>query len=60
MTAVFTDFNRKWLHNFFNKLSCTAYSALTLLVGRQEEHQAWKKWVMTDKVLVRLSVFSEV
>jgi len=35
-----------------------AFSALTLLVGRQEEHPACKK--LTDEVLVWLSVWSEV
>jgi len=36
----------------------TASSALTLLVGRQEEHLAYKK--LSDEVLVWLSVCSEV
>jgi len=35
-----------------------AFSALTLLVGRQEEHPACKK--LTDKVLAWSSVWSEV
>jgi len=35
-----------------------AFSALTLLVGRQEEHTACKNW--SDEVLVWLSVWSEV
>jgi len=35
-----------------------AFSALTLLVGRQEEHSACKK--LSDEVLVWLSVWSEV
>jgi len=35
-----------------------AFSALTLLVGRQEEHPAYKK--LSDEVLVWLSVWSEV
>jgi len=35
-----------------------AFSALTLLVGRQGEHPACKK--LTDEVLVLLSVWSEV
>jgi len=35
-----------------------AVSALTLLVGRQEEHPACKKW--SDEVLVWLSAWSEV
>jgi len=33
-------------------------SALTLLVGRQEEHPACRK--LSDKVLASLSVWSEV
>jgi len=36
---------------------CIAFSALTLLVGRPEEHPACKR--LTDKVLVWLSVWSE-
>ena len=39
-------------------LSSLAFSALTLLVGRQEEHPAWKK--LSDDVLMWLSVWSEV
>jgi len=39
-------------------LSSLAFSALTLLVGRQEEHPAWKK--LSDEVLMWLSVWSEV
>jgi len=35
-----------------------AFIAFTLLVGRQEEHPACKKW--SDEVLVWLSVWSEV
>jgi len=35
-----------------------AFSALTLLVGRQEEHPAWKK--LSDEVLVWLPACSEV
>jgi len=35
-----------------------AFSALTLLVGRQEEHLACKN--LTDEVLAWLSVWSEV
>ena len=35
-----------------------AFSALTLLVGHQEEHQTCKK--LNDKVLVWLPVWSEV
>jgi len=37
---------------------CYAFSALTLLVGQQEEHPACKK--LSDEVLVWLSVWSEV
>jgi len=36
----------------------SAFSALTLLVGHQEEHLACKK--LSDEVLARLSVWSEV
>jgi len=39
--------------------SFTAFSALTLLVRRQEEHPACKK-IKSDEVLVWLSVWSEV
>ena len=35
-----------------------AFSALTLLAGRQEEHPAYKK--LSDEVLVWLSVWSRV
>jgi len=35
-----------------------AFSALTLLVGRQEEHPVYKK--LSDEVLMWLSVWSEV
>jgi len=38
--------------------SVFTFSALTLLVGRQEEHPACKK--LSDKVLAWLSVWSEV
>ena len=37
-----------------------AFSALTLLVGRQEGHPACKKRVLSDGVLAWLSVWSEV
>jgi len=37
-----------------------AFSALTLFVGRQEEHPACKNWSDTCKALVRLSIWSEV
>ena len=36
----------------------SGFSALTLLVGQQEEHPACKNW--SDEVLVWLSVWSEV
>jgi len=39
-------------------LSWNCLSALTLLVGHQEEHPARKK--LSDEVLVWLSVWSEV
>jgi len=39
-------------------LSHVAFSALTLLVGRQEEHPACKK--LSDAVLAWLSVLNEV
>ena len=38
--------------------TCLAFSALPLLVGRQEEHPACKK--LSDEVLAWLSVWSEV
>jgi len=38
--------------------TCCKFSALTLLVGRQEEHPARKK--LADEVLMCLSVWSEV
>ena len=37
---------------------CFAFSALTLLVGRQEEHPVCKK--LNDEVLLWLSVWSKV
>jgi len=45
----------KWLYVY---LSISAFSALTLLVGRQEGHPARKN--LSDEVLVWLSVWSEV
>jgi len=39
-------------------LLCFAFSALTLLVGRQTEHPACKK--LSDEVLAWLSVWSKV
>jgi len=41
-----------------NCLQCFAFCALTLLVGRQEEHPAYKK--LSGGVLAWLSVWSEV
>jgi len=41
-----------------NNLWSSAFSALTLLVGRQEEQLACKK--LSDEVLVWLSVWNEV
>jgi len=41
-----------------NSEGSSAFSALTLLVGRQEGHQACKK--LSGRVLVWLSVWSEV
>ena len=45
---------------FFSKIQFVkcCFSALTLLVGRQEGHPACKK--LSDEVLVWLSVWSEV
>jgi len=42
----------------YKSVTVGAFSALTLLVGRQEEHPACKKLI--DEVLVYLSVWSEV
>jgi len=44
--------------NIWSLLWHSAFSALTLLVGRQEEHLACKK--LSDEVLAWLSVCSEV
>jgi len=41
-----------------NYLHCIAFSALTLLVGRQEGHPACKK--LSGELLAWLSVWSEV
>ena len=38
-------------------LCCNAFSALTMLVGRQEEHPTFKK--LSDGVLAWLSLWSE-
>ena len=38
--------------------NCHAFSALTLLVGRQEGHPAWKN--LSGGMLTWLSVWSEV
>jgi len=43
---------------YMNRLSALAFSALTLLVGRQEEHPACIK--LNGGVLAWLSVWSEV
>jgi len=45
-------------YNFWHTLFPYAFSALTLLVGRQEEHPACKK--LSAGVLAWLSVWSEV
>jgi len=57
-----------WEHNFnpfvfshlFSVLRgyCFAFSALTVLLGRQEEHPSCKR--LSDEVLAWLSVWSEV
>jgi len=44
--------------SYCNAFSARAFSALTLLVGHQEEHLACKK--LSDEVLVWLPVWSEV
>ena len=50
----------KWLHNLHHKRAViiSAFSALTLLVGRQEGHAACKK--LSGGVLAWLSVWSEM
>ena len=50
--------NNKLTHWYLFTLSLTAFSALTLLVGRQEGHPACKK--LSGGVLVWLSVWSKV
>jgi len=47
-----------WYISFYVLSLHLAFSALTLLVGRQEEHPACKK--LSGGVLVWLSVWSEV
>jgi len=49
-----------WAEAFLTDLllTCTAFSALTLLVGRQEGHPACKK--LSGEVLAWLSVWSKV
>jgi len=42
----------------YNSTTVHAFGALTLLVGRQEDHPACKK--LSDEVLMWLSVWSEV
>jgi len=58
-----TGWHKKWNINtqckyFLNMLKQGAFSALTLLVGRQEGHLACKK--LSGGVLASLSVWSEV
>jgi len=55
---IVTPFICLWSINFFLCLAGTAFSALTLLVGRQEGHPACKK--LSGGVLAWLSVWSEV
>jgi len=67
-SALCSDVGNEKFHpgNFFVKrqdvmisvLLCCAFSALTLLVGRQEGHPACKK--LSGGLLVWLSVWSEV
>ena len=46
------------VYNFTFTCCCTAFSALTLLVGRQEGHPACKK--LSGGVLASLSIWSDV
>ena len=48
---------RSWNFRFKIVKAC-AFSALTLLVGRQEEHPVCKK--LSDEVLAQLSVWREI
>jgi len=52
-------FDSRVLYNNNSRYFILAFSALTLLVGRQEEHPACKK-ILSDGVLVSLSVWSVV
>jgi len=56
--VLLQHFSEKMQFSFFRVLPDSAFSALTLLVGRQEGHPACKK--LSDEVLVWLSVWSEV
>ena len=51
-TVCVDQVSKQWRH------TVCAFTALTLLVGRQEEHLAYKK--LNDEVLVWLSLWSEV
>jgi len=53
LTAVYQMIPVSWF-----LLSCLSPLVLTLTVGRQEEHPAWK--VLSDEVLAWLSVYCEV
>ena len=55
---LFPRFLRNCTHTSLCILLWSAFSALTLLVGRQEGHPAWKK--LSGEVLAWLSVWSEV
>ena len=56
---VNVDVNVNAAYQFLNNLlPCNTFSALTLLVGRQEGHLACKK--LSGGVLVWLSVWSEM
>ena len=52
------DTNKKWFLYFCPTVYISPFSALTLLVGRQEGHRACKK--LSGEVLAWLSVWSEV
>jgi len=53
-----TSINNNSNNNLIAKCNAFAFSALTLLVGRQEGHPACKK--LSGEVLVWLTVWSEV
>ena len=57
-TVTVPSYIEDWKIILVNPLMCFAFSALTLLVGRQEGHPAWKK--LRGGVLVWLSVWSKV